>query len=137
MSRLRLFLLLAALLPSAGAFAAAEGDCVSAKVERAAARGGVFELYRIVFQNRCERPRNLYWCAEADKGPLPPGLACVRAQATVGPIAESRHAIRLRKEFQWHLPAGTRIRYHDCPLGEMPTTDFGCAPPPPPTPARR
>ena len=133
MLRLSFLLLLCLLLPSSAAWAASEPGCVSAKVERASG-AGVVELYRIVFQNRCDRPRNLYWCAEADRGPLPPGLACARTQATAGLIAESRQAIRLRREFQWHLPAGTRIRYHDCPLGEMPTTDFGCAPP---VPARR
>lgn len=137
MLRLSLLLLSGLLLAPFSVRAASEPGCVSAKVERASGAGAV-ELYRIVFQNRCDRPRNLYWCAEADRGPLPPGLACARPQATsVGPIAESRHAIRLRKEFQWHLPAGTRIRFHDCPLGEMPTTDFGCAPPPAPVPARR
>lgn len=134
---LRLLLLLSGTLPAFVAFAATEGGCVSAKVERAGAGGGPVELYRIVFQNRCDRPRTLYWCAETDKGPLPPGLACARTLGGAGPVAESRHAIRLRKEFQWHLPAGTRIRHHDCPLDEWPTTDFGCAPPPVAAPARR
>ena len=49
---------------------------------------------------------------------------------TVTRPAEPRHAILQRKEFQWHLPRGSRIRVHDCAGQDIPTADFGCAAPP-------
>jgi len=57
---------------------------------------------------------------------VPAAVAC-RSQRGFGP--ESQHAILQRKEFQWHLPPGARIRFQDCSELEMPTADFNCAPP--------
>jgi hypothetical protein len=110
--------------------------CLSANVDLRPASAGA-HLYRIVFLNRCDSPRNFIWCADHPAASLPPGIACPRAQGAFGPSPESRHSIRVRKEFQWHLPPGARIRFHDCPGGELPTSEFSCAPPAPPTASRR
>lgn len=136
--RLLLVLFLVVAAPLAGAEALAvdgSGRCVRANIELQPAATGA-HLYRIVFLNHCDAPRSLIWCAEHPAAPLPPVVACTRAQG-VGPFAESRHLIRLRKEFQWHLPPGARIRFHDCPGEELPTPEFGCAPPAPPPASRR
>jgi hypothetical protein len=129
--RMRLFL---SLLLSCAAGARAEaiapsqdavGGCVSASVNVLADAGGQ-ALYRIVFVNRCGAPRNLYWCAENPGAPVPPALVCPRGR---GFAVEPHHALVNRKEFQWHLPRGSRIRYHDCPGQDLPTAEFGCAAP--------
>ena len=83
---------------------------------------------RIVFHNRCAGPRNFSWCAEHDRMPVPAAVACTAGR--LGP--EQVFQIVHRKEFLWHLPAGARIRLHDCPEGELPTAEFDCAAPPPP-----
>jgi hypothetical protein len=57
---------------------------------------------------------------------VPAALLCPRGR---GVAVEPRHAIVYRKEFQWHLPRGSRIRFHDCPGQEHPTADFGCSAP--------
>lgn len=103
----------------------AAGGCVSASVNVLAEAGGQ-ALYRIVFVNRCDAPRNLFWCAENAGAPVPPMLVCPRGR---GFVVEPRHALVSRKEFQWHLPRGSRIRYHDCPGQDLPTAEFGCAAP--------
>jgi hypothetical protein len=140
MRPLRHFLLvILALFPT---FASAEAlavdggaRCLSANVDLQPAATGA-QLYRIVFLNRCDAPRSFFWCAEHPAAALPPAIACPRAQGGLGPSAELRHSIRLRKEFQWHLPAGARIRFHDCPGEESPTAEFGCAGAPPSNPRR-
>jgi hypothetical protein len=99
--------------------------CVSASVNVLADAGGQ-ALYRIVFVNRCDAPRNLFWCAENPGAPVPPALVCPRGR---GFVVEPRHALVSRKEFQWHLPRGSRIRYNDCPGQDLPTAEFGCAAP--------
>jgi hypothetical protein len=103
----------------------AAGGCVAASVDVLADAGGQ-ALYRIVFLNRCNSPRSLFWCADHPGAPVPAALVCPRGR---GFLAEPRHAIVHRKEFQWHLPRGSRIRYHDCPGQDLPTSDFGCAAP--------
>jgi hypothetical protein len=82
-------------------------------------------LYRIVFVNRCDVPRSFFWCAEHPGAQVPAAVAC-RSQRGFG--AELRHAIGHRKEFQWHLPPGARIRFQECSTREIPTAEFGCAP---------
>jgi hypothetical protein len=130
--RARPFLLLAFLmLCAAGARAepaapsSAGGGCVVASVE-IRVDASAWDRYRIVFLNRCSEARNLYWCAQSPGASVPPALACARGR---GFPAEPRHRLVQRKEFQWHLPRGTRIRYHDCGGQELPTADFGCAAP--------
>ena len=105
---------------------ASGGACLSADVDalRAASDGQM--LYRIVFLNRCNSPRSFFWCAENTRAQVPAVIAC-RSQRGIG--SDSRHAIQNRKEFQWHLPPGTRIRFQDCADLEIPTADFNCAPP--------
>ena len=68
---------------------------------------------------------NFLWCAEHPSMRMPAPVAC-RSQGSFGP--ELRHAILHRKEFQWHMPAGARIRFQDCSELEIPTADFNCAP---------
>ena len=100
-------------------------SCVSADVNTIRANGDGQLLYRIVFLNHCDLPRSFFWCAEHPHMQLPATVAC---SAQRGMSVELRHAIRYRKEFQWHLPPGVRIRFQDCASQEIPTSDFGCAP---------
>ena len=129
--RMRLYFLLLMLCATAARAEAlapspdAAGGCVAASVE-VLAEGGSQALYRIVFVNRCGAPRTLYWCADHPGAGVPPALVCPRGR---GFAVEPRHAIVNRKEFQWHLPRGSRIRYHDCPGKTLPTAEFGCAAP--------
>jgi len=83
-------------------------------------------LYRIVFSNRCGVQRSLYWCADNPGTTVPEPVACPRVARTSEAPAEPRHFVLHRKEFQWHLPPGTRIRYRDCPAQEFPTYGMGC-----------
>ncbi|MFY9315734.1 MAG: hypothetical protein WAO95_09255 [Burkholderiales bacterium] len=108
-----------ALAPSENAATA----CVAASVDVLADTRN-HSLYRIVFVNRCGAPRSLLWCAENPGVPVPAAVAC---PSGLGFPAEPRHAIARRKEFQWHLPRGSRIRFHDCAGREVPTAGFGCA----------
>ena len=103
----------------------AVGHCLSADVNvlRPLDNGQV--LYRIVFFNRCETSRSFFWRAEHSAAQVPATVAC-RSQRGFG--LELRHAIRYRKEFQWNLPQGARIRFQDCSDQEIPTDDFNCAP---------
>jgi hypothetical protein len=128
----RLFLLLAVALCASGARAEAvapspyaAGGCVTASVEVLSDAGGQ-ALHRIVFVNRCNAPRTLFWCADNAGAPVPAALMCPRGR---GFPAEPRHQIVQRKEFQWHLPRGSRIRYQDCAGQDVPTSEFGCAAP--------
>jgi|CXWL01.1.fsa_nt_gi hypothetical protein len=100
-------------------------SCLSANVQVLRPLDNGQALYRIVFVNRCELPRSFFWCAEHPSMRMPAPVAC-RSQGGFGP--ELRHAIVLRKEFQWHMPAGARIRFQDCSGLEIPTADFNCAP---------
>jgi hypothetical protein len=101
------------------------GSCLSAEVSALRPMDDGQVLYRIVFYNRCNLPRSFFWCAEHPYAQVPATVSC-RSQH--GPGADLRDAIRYRKEFQWHLPPGARIRYQDCPSQEIPTPDFSCAP---------
>lgn len=105
--------------------ASQSGHCLSADVFALRADDDGRVLYRIVFVNRCDLPRSFFWCAEHPATQVPAAVAC-RSQSGFG--AELRHAIGYRKEFQWHLPPGARIRFQDCSTQEMPTAEFGCAP---------
>ena len=115
--------------PRADAIASvdAASGCVSASVEAQPIGGQI--LYRIVFLNQCDGPRTFFWCAEHPGGRVPPPVACPRAAGAKSVAAEPRHVIAHRKEFQWNLPAGSRIRYRDCASQQVPTIEFGCAPP--------
>lgn len=99
--------------------------CVAASVSLLESGGGD-ALYRIVFVNRCGTPRNFFWCAENPGALVPATLVCPKGR---GFAAEPRHSILHRKEFQWHLPRGSRIRVHDCANPDVPTAEFGCAAP--------
>jgi hypothetical protein len=130
--RILILALSAALLPEiaraeAIAVSGSAGNCLTAEVDAIRATDDGQVLYRIVFYNRCALPRSFVWCAEHPYAQLPATVAC-RSQP--GPGADLRSAIGYRKEFQWHLPPGSRIRYRDCPSQEVPTPDFNCAPPP-------
>ena len=82
-------------------------------------------LYRIAFQNYCGNPRSFFWCAEHPARPVPPAIACAAAR---GVGSEVRQLINVRREFQWYLPAGARVRHLDCRPQEAPTPDFRCEP---------
>jgi len=110
-----------ALAPISGA----AGGCLDVSVDVQADAGNQ-ALYRISFVNRCTAPRSLYWCAENPGAPVPAAVICPKASNFP---AEPRHAILRRKDFQWHLPRGSRIRFRDCPGQDVPTTEFGCAAP--------
>ncbi len=104
---------------------ASTGHCLSADVHALGSLDHGQVLYRIVFLNRCESPRSFFWCAEHSATQVPATVAC-RSQRGFG--SELRHAIFHRKEFQWSLPPGVRIRFQDCSDLEIPTADFRCAP---------
>jgi hypothetical protein len=127
-SRLRFLLPLALLaLPTA---ASAEGACLASEVQVLAKEGNGEQLYRIVFRNRCGDRRHFYWCAENPAAALPDPVACARPGARTTEVpAEPRHLVLHQKEFQWHLPPRTQIRYRDCPLQELPTYGLGCTRP--------
>ena len=104
---------------------ASSGHCLSADILALRADDDGRVLYRIVFVNRCELPRSFFWCAEHPLAQVPAAVAC-RSQHGFGP--ELRQTIGYRKEFQWHLPPGARIRFQDCSTQEVPTADFNCSP---------
>jgi len=110
-----------ALTPASGAV----GGCVVASVD-VLSDAGSQSLYRIVFVNRCGAPRSFFWCAENPGARVPAAAVCPKGR---GFPAEPRHAIVFRKEFQFHLPRGSRIRFHACAGQEVPTAEFGCAAP--------
>jgi hypothetical protein len=127
---MRKYLLLLVALGAAGAAAEsnapsseATGGCVTARVDVLADAGNQ-SLYRIVFFNRCSETRSFFWCAENPGAIVPAAVTCPKGRGF--PI-EPKHAILQRKEFQWHLPRGSRIRVHDCPGQDVPTAEFGCA----------
>jgi hypothetical protein len=102
------------------------GACIVSEVSPLDAGQGGQVLYRITFQNYCGSPRSLFWCADHPERPVPPAVACAETRGT-GP--EVRQLIKVRREFQWYLPSGARVRYLDCPPQEVPTADFRCEPP--------
>jgi hypothetical protein len=99
--------------------------CLSADLLALRADDAGRVLYRIVFINRCDAARSFFWCAEHPGTRVPAAVAC-RSPRGFG--ADLRHAIGHRKEFQWHLPPGARIRFQECSMREIPTAEFGCAP---------
>lgn len=107
--------------------AAQSSACIDSDLEAVSAGAGGAWLYRIVFRNRCGVQRSLYWCADNPAAAPPEQVACPRAARAGDAPAEPRHVVLHRKEFQWHLPPGTRIRYRDCPPQELPTYGMGCA----------
>ena len=84
--------------------------------------------YRIVFENRCESVRIVYWCAEHPSKSLAAAPVCVRTNTQAGGIAAPLYAVVRQREFQWTFPPGTRIRYVDCSESNVPTSDFRCTP---------
>jgi hypothetical protein len=129
--RIRLFLLLlwlCACVARAESLAPAHdavAGCIAANVQ-VLTESGSQSLYRIEFVNRCSAPRNLYWCVENAAAPVPAALVCPRGR---GFVLEPLHALVHRKQFQWHLPRGSRIRYHACAGQDLPTAEFGCTTP--------
>jgi hypothetical protein len=111
------------------AHAGPDGSCLAASIDAGQNGAGGQILTRIVFVNRCDSPRTFFWCAETSGAPVPPAIACPLSPGGRGAGAELRHSIAFRKEFQWYLPPGTRIRFQDCPRPEIPTAEFGCAQP--------
>jgi hypothetical protein len=111
------------------AHASPDGSCLSVSVDALEVIASGQVLTRIVFVNHCDEQRTFFWCAENSGAPVPAAVACPRSQGGRGAGAELRHTIAYRKEFQWHLPRGTRIRFQDCPGQEIPTAEFGCTPP--------
>jgi hypothetical protein len=107
------------------------GSCLAASVDALQNTAGSQVLYRIVFHNRCDAPRSFSWCAEHPAAAVPATVACTRFPGARGFGGGLQHLIQQRKEFQWHLPAGARIRFHDCPNGEVPSGDAGCEAPAP------
>jgi hypothetical protein len=103
------------------------GRCLAANIEAQQVVGSGETLYRIAFVNRCDLPRSFFWCAENPGAQVPAAIACPRAG---GFPVEPRHQIVRRKEFQWHLPPGSRVRFHDCAARDIPTSEFGCDAPP-------
>jgi hypothetical protein len=101
------------------------GACVVSEVSPLDAGQGGQVLYRITFQNYCGTPRSFFWCAEHPARPVPPAVACTEAR---GAGSEVRQLIRVRREYQWHLPAGARVRHLDCSPQEAPTPEFRCEP---------
>ncbi|MBM3367244.1 MAG: hypothetical protein FJY43_03035 [Betaproteobacteria bacterium] len=127
----RVFLLALAMLPAlargeAIASTAHPSTCLTAKVDVASTGREGNWLYRVVFDKRCGVHRSLYWCAENPGLALPEQIACPKAARAGDAPAEPRHQVLNRKEFQWHLPPGTRIRFRDCPAQELPTYGPGC-----------
>jgi hypothetical protein len=103
----------------------ATAGCVAASVQ-VLSEAGDRSLYRIEFVNRCNAPRNLYWCVDNAAATVPAQLVCARGR---GFTLEPLHALVHRKQFQWHLPRGSRIRYHSCAGLDLPTAEFGCTTP--------
>jgi len=98
---------------------ASASTCLSAEAQ---AEVGAESLVRIVFKNRCDLPRSFSWCAENARERVPAEIGC----APGGPSGEPRYVILVRKDFLWRLPAGSRIRFQDCPEREVPISG-GCA----------
>ncbi|MSP98634.1 MAG: hypothetical protein EXR29_15745 [Betaproteobacteria bacterium] len=82
--------------------------------------------YRIVFENRCDTVRIVYWCAEHPSKTLAATSVCVRGATPQSGIAAPLYAVIRQREFQWTFPPGTRIRYVDCNNSTFPTSDFRC-----------
>lgn len=88
---------------------------------------GPRRLYRIVFTNGCEAPRVVAWCAEHPSATVPDTIACPKSVAGEAP-APGAFLVARRREFQWTLPAGSRLRHVACPQGELPTLGYQCMP---------
>ena len=128
---LRAALLLACLFAAAARAeaitpAARPSACIEPDVEALSTGTPGAWLYRIVFRNRCNAQRSLYWCADNPGAALPEPVACPQFARAGDVPAEPRHFVQHRREFQWHLPPGTRIRYRDCPAQELPTFGMDC-----------
>lgn len=106
--------------------AAQPSACIEPQVEALSEGTRGAWLYRIVFRNRCDDPRSLYWCADKPGAAPPEPVACLAIGRAGDAPAEPRHIVLHRKEFQWHLPPDTRIRFRDCPAQELPTFGLGC-----------
>ena len=87
--------------------------------------------YLIVFENRCETVRIVYWCAEHPSKVIAMAPVCMRTSANApaiqpAGIAAPLYAVVRQREFQWTFPPGTRIRFVDCSDSSVPTSDFRC-----------
>jgi hypothetical protein len=119
--------LLLTLIPLLGISNAAGSGCLTAEVETQPIEAAGKLLYRLEFRNSCVESRTLFWCAEHSSVAVPHEVACPTRQSSLGLPAEPTYPISRRRSFQWLLPFGTQIRYHDCPSTERPTLGFGCA----------
>jgi len=87
--------------------------------------------YRIVFENRCDTVRIVYWCAEHPSKAIALAPVCMRTSVNTSAtqqagIAAPLYAVVRQREFQWTFPPGTRIRFVDCSDSSFPTSDFRC-----------
>ena len=135
MLRTSIFFVLFSLLLSGAAAADVRpaGDCLKLTVaanDLASFGEHARQHYRIVFENRCESTRVVYWCAEHPSRNLASAPVCMRTTtSSQGGIAAPLYAVVRQREFQWTFPPGTRIRYIDCSESSLPTSDFRCAAP--------
>ncbi len=100
--------------------------CLTAEIETLDVEAPGQLLFRIEFRNACAEPRTLFWCAEDPGAAVPHEVACPTREASPGAPAPA-FLVSKRRTFQWLMPAGTRIRYSDCPASTRPTLGFGCA----------
>ena len=105
------------------------GNCVSMTVSASdiasfGDRGR--QQYRILFENRCDSVRIVYWCAENPSTTLKTNSVCVSNATTRAGVAAPLYAVVRQREFQWTFPPGTRIRYVECSDSAYPTSDFRC-----------
>ena len=108
----------------------ANGDCLQVNVAAGDAIGdGSKQHFRIVFQNRCDALRIVYWCAEHPSKTLTAVSVCSRETSPRVGIAAPLYAVVKQREFQWSFPPGTRIRYVSCNESSYPTSDFRCTAP--------
>lgn len=115
--------------------AGASGDCLTLKVaanDLASPGDHPRQHYRLLFENRCDTVRIVYWCAEHPSKAIALAPVCMRSNASPtqkGGIAAPLYAVIRSREFQWTFPPGTRIRYVDCSDSSYPTSDFRCTAP--------
>jgi len=109
---------------------AGNADCLQMTVAASDGPGdGRKQHLRIVFENRCESIRIVYWCAEHPSKTLVAGSVCSREASQRVGIAAPLYAVVRQREFQWSFPPGTRIRYVSCNESSYPTSDLRCTAP--------
>lgn len=111
------------------------GECLTLKVaanDLASPGDRPRQHYRLLFENRCDTVRIVYWCAEHPSKSIALAPVCMRTSASPNQksgVAAPLYAVVRSREFQWTFPPGTRIRYVDCSDSSYPTSDFRCTAP--------